>query len=194
MLPYVFDLFVQGERIADRRQAGMGLGLALVRRLVELHGGTVHAASAGPNRGSTFTVRLRAAAVDSPAAADAPVAGPWQDRHAVIIAPAEQTPLDTAGLLGAAGCRVTLVADVQAGMHFILAHRPDIVLVDLAHSAAVLSAGELRAAGAACAIVGLATDGAGAVPQGFDAVLQRPAPLQALLQYATRHPLRAFAA
>ncbi|WP_198120229.1 PAS domain-containing sensor histidine kinase [Massilia rhizosphaerae] len=58
LLPVVFDLFTQGSRTLDRAQGGLGLGLALVRKLVELHGGHVDAASAGPGRGSTFTVTL----------------------------------------------------------------------------------------------------------------------------------------
>ncbi|MFK3739834.1 sensor histidine kinase [Massilia sp. TN1-12] len=58
LLPVVFDLFTQGSRTLDRTQGGLGLGLALVRKLVELHGGRVDAASPGPGRGSTFTVRL----------------------------------------------------------------------------------------------------------------------------------------
>jgi PAS domain S-box-containing protein len=58
LLPVVFDLFTQGSRTLDRTQGGLGLGLALVRKLVELHGGRVDATSAGLGRGSTFTVRL----------------------------------------------------------------------------------------------------------------------------------------
>jgi len=58
LLPKVFDLFVQGDRALDRGQGGLGIGLTLVKRLVELHDGTVAVASEGPNRGSTFTVRL----------------------------------------------------------------------------------------------------------------------------------------
>lgn len=58
LLPRVFDLFVQGERGAEHSDGGLGIGLALVRRLVELHGGAVKAASDGPGRGSTFSVRL----------------------------------------------------------------------------------------------------------------------------------------
>jgi CheY-like chemotaxis protein len=53
-----FELFYQGKRSPDRSQGGLGIGLALVRSLVELHGGTVQAASEGEGRGSTFTVRL----------------------------------------------------------------------------------------------------------------------------------------
>jgi len=60
LLPSVFELFVQGERNLDRPTGGLGVGLSLVRRLVELHGGRVEAASAGPGKGSVFTVRLPA--------------------------------------------------------------------------------------------------------------------------------------
>ncbi len=58
LLPRVFDLFVQGDQALDRSHGGLGIGLTLVRRLVELHGGTIEAWSAGPGRGSRFTVRL----------------------------------------------------------------------------------------------------------------------------------------
>jgi signal transduction histidine kinase len=58
LLPNMFDLFVQGDRAADRGQGGLGLGLALVKSLVELHGGTVEGASPGTGAGSQFTVLL----------------------------------------------------------------------------------------------------------------------------------------
>jgi PAS domain S-box-containing protein len=58
LLPQVFDLFTQAERTPDRAQGGLGIGLALVRNIVSLHGGTVSAHSEGPGRGSVFTVTL----------------------------------------------------------------------------------------------------------------------------------------
>jgi signal transduction histidine kinase/CheY-like chemotaxis protein len=58
MLPKIFDLFVQAHHTIDRSRGGLGIGLTLVRRLAELHGGSVHAHSDGEGRGSTFTVRL----------------------------------------------------------------------------------------------------------------------------------------
>src|SRR5204862_814603 len=58
LLPFIFDQYVQADRTLDHAQGGLGIGLTLVRRLVELHGGTVEAASQGEGHGSTFTVRL----------------------------------------------------------------------------------------------------------------------------------------
>ena len=72
LLPYVFDLFTQAERSPDRSQGGLGLGLALVKSLVELHGGSVVATSGGPGKGSCFTVRLPLSAPG--ASAEAPAA------------------------------------------------------------------------------------------------------------------------
>ena len=70
LLPRVFDLFVQAEQSADRTQDGLGIGLSLVQSLVELHGGSVSAASGGPGRGSEFRVRIpEARPVDGAAAA-----------------------------------------------------------------------------------------------------------------------------
>ena len=58
VLPRIFELFTQVDRSLNRSQGGLGVGLALVRRLVELHGGTVSARSDGPGKGSEFTVEL----------------------------------------------------------------------------------------------------------------------------------------
>lgn len=69
-LPRIFDLFARGEREADREAGGLGIGLALVRRMVERHGGDVEVSSEGPNRGSTFTVRLPALAAAGAPASD----------------------------------------------------------------------------------------------------------------------------
>ena len=58
LLPRIFDLFTQADRLPNRAQGGLGIGLAIVRRLVDMHGGTVEARSAGTGRGSEFVVRL----------------------------------------------------------------------------------------------------------------------------------------
>ncbi len=68
----IFDLFAQGHRTPDRTQGGLGIGLALARRLVESHGGTISARSDGPGRGSTFTLRLPRLAARLPGASGTP--------------------------------------------------------------------------------------------------------------------------
>ncbi|WP_437949238.1 GAF domain-containing protein [Sorangium sp. So ce296] len=75
MLSNVFDMFTQVGRSIDRAQGGLGIGLTLVKRLVELHGGSIHAESDGAGRGSTFTIRLPLAAAEE-AAPRLPFAGP----------------------------------------------------------------------------------------------------------------------
>jgi two-component system CheB/CheR fusion protein len=70
LVPRMFDLFVQGDASLDRRQGGLGIGLTVVRRLVELHDGTIEARSEGPGRGSEFIVRLPALPSGPPAGAD----------------------------------------------------------------------------------------------------------------------------
>src|SRR5262249_29141977 len=78
MLPHIFDLFTQEQRSLDRSQGGLGIGLTLARSLVELHGGSVEAASAGLGQGSEFTVRLPAlaGAALAPAGTGAAAGGP----------------------------------------------------------------------------------------------------------------------
>src|SRR5262249_28208801 len=71
LVPRVFDLFLQGQRTLARSEGGLGMGLTIVRSLVELHGGRVEASSAGPGLGSTFTVRLPLVAAAEQAAARA---------------------------------------------------------------------------------------------------------------------------
>jgi signal transduction histidine kinase len=73
LLPRIFDLFTQGHQGLDRATGGLGIGLTLVRNLIEMHGGRVQAASAGPGMGSEFTIRLPLLAAPAPSAAAAAV-------------------------------------------------------------------------------------------------------------------------
>jgi len=87
LVPKVFDVFTQGQRSLDRSQGGLGLGLTLVRRLVEMHGGTVEARSEGPGKGSEFIVRLPACPADEtpqPRQSVAPRAAVQIDRILVV--------------------------------------------------------------------------------------------------------------
>ena len=110
LLPRIFDLFIQGERALDRSQGGLGLGLSIVRSLVEQHGGRVSAASGGPGKGSELCVRLPLLAVDAApsapslaaAPAVAPSPAPERARRVLVV----DDNRDAAELLAEALCTV----------------------------------------------------------------------------------------
>ena len=132
MLPRVFDLFTQGERGPDRGAGGLGLGLTLVRRITELHGGSVDAASAGTGHGSTFTVRLPALAappVPPPAAVAARADG--KTRRILVVEDNVDAREMLRHLLNLAGHEVHEAADGPAGLEAALRLRPDVALVDV---------------------------------------------------------------
>ena len=132
LLPSVFDLFVQGERKLDRQSGGLGIGLTLVRRLVELHGGRVDAASPGPGRGSVFTVHLPALldAPTRPAVAVEPGAGVSIRRILVIEDNADNREMMRI-LLESSGHQVHEAADGVSGVEKAVQLEPDTVLIDI---------------------------------------------------------------
>jgi len=111
VLASAFELFVQGDAAPDRPQGGLGLGLTLARQLVELHGGTVTAASEGAGRGSELVVRLPAAAGAAPGAAVSPEAAPGKVEAA---APGAIASREAAPAPAAAASRRVLVVDDNA--------------------------------------------------------------------------------
>jgi PAS domain S-box-containing protein len=131
LVPRVFDLFVQGDHTLDRSKGGLGIGLTLVRRLVELHGGSVTAFSAGEGKGSTFTVRLPA--ITQPAAptpgTTAPAALPA--RRVLVIEDNEDSRLSLRELIRRLGHEVHEAADGVAGVESALALAPDLALIDI---------------------------------------------------------------
>ncbi|HZO38401.1 MAG TPA: hybrid sensor histidine kinase/response regulator [Methylomirabilota bacterium] len=131
LLPSVFDLFVQGEGEPDRR-SGLGIGLTLVRRLVELHGGRVEAASPGPGRGSVFTVRLPALvdpAHEDARAAKAPDA-PRRQRILIIEDNVDNREMMRI-LLETSGNEIYEAPDGVSGVEMTIQLQPDTVLIDI---------------------------------------------------------------
>jgi signal transduction histidine kinase/CheY-like chemotaxis protein len=131
MQPQVFDLFTQVDPSLARSQGGLGIGLTLVRSLVEMHGGRVEVRSEGRGRGTEFTVRLPLErGTDEPVATHrAPAAA--KARHIVII----EDNADARDMLSVSleleGHRVESAADGLRGVEMALASRPDVVLVDI---------------------------------------------------------------
>jgi signal transduction histidine kinase len=118
LLPTVFDLFSQAERTPDRAQGGLGLGLALVKSLVELHGGMVTAASEGRNKGTEFTLRLPRVHIEGNPCADGadgatsePDAGGAQGLSLMLVDDNEDAAMTLGLLLEAVGHTVTVVHD-----------------------------------------------------------------------------------
>jgi signal transduction histidine kinase len=131
LLPHVFDVFVQGSSTLDRSQGGLGIGLSLVRRLAELHGGSVAAESAGPDRGSTFTLRLPR--IEHPVAAapaPAPIAEHGKPRVLLIEDNDDGREMMTM-MLGGYGYDVTAAADGLLGLSAAQDYQPDLALVDI---------------------------------------------------------------
>jgi CheY-like chemotaxis protein/two-component sensor histidine kinase len=133
-LASVFDMFVQGVPAQARVQGGLGIGLTLVRTLVEMHGGTVLARSEGPGKGSEFVVRLPLAAAApraakaKPAMATAAVEAPPR----VLVVDDNRDAAESLGsLLGILGADVSVVNDGPAALDEFGRHRPALVFLDL---------------------------------------------------------------
>jgi PAS domain S-box-containing protein len=132
LLERVFDLFVQGEAGLDRRQGGLGIGLTLVKRLVELHGGRVEATSGGPGRGSVFTVRLPAIATPGPVPESEPARQlPSRPRRVLVVEDNDDAREMMSTALTLVGHDVHEAADGRTGLEMAAALRPDVALIDV---------------------------------------------------------------
>lgn len=132
MLPHIFDLFVQCHDTVDRADSGIGVGLTLVRHLVELHGGAVAAHSDGAGRGSEFSVRLPLAAPPLPASFSPPGISETPTLRRIAIVEDNSDSRDTLyTLLQMDGYDVVAARDGLEGMDLILQHRPEAALVDI---------------------------------------------------------------
>jgi len=200
LLPHVFDLFVQGERTLERAQGGLGLGLPVVKRLVDLHGGTVTVHSDGPGRGSRFVVRfpLSAGRIDSPQPARAPA---LQGRLRVaLVEDHADTRESLRGVLEGEGHDVSIAHDGPGGVDLILERRPDVALIDLGMPGfdGLEVARRVRAHDAQHAVrlialtgYGGAEDRAAALAAGFDGYMVKPFDLAVFTEAVRREMLDA---
>ena len=131
LLPQIFEPFVQGERTLDRSQGGLGVGLTLVRRLVEMHNGSVSAFSDGPGHGSRFTIRLPSippprAEMLSPAAQPKPV-----PRRVLLIEDNRDARETFRMMLELAGHQVLEAEEGRRGLELLKTELPDIAVIDV---------------------------------------------------------------
>ncbi len=185
LLPRVFDLFVQGERTIERAAGGLGLGLTLVRRLTEMHGGTVTASSEGIGHGASFTVRLPriAPAPERAECAPRPEFTPARMRVLVVDDNADGREM-VRTLLEGQGYEIHEAAEGHAAVARALALQPDAAIIDIGLPgldgyavAARIRAGEKgdrRMRLIALTGYGTETDRRRAAQAGFDAHLTKP--------------------
>jgi signal transduction histidine kinase len=134
MIAHVFDMFAQAERSSDRSQGGLGIGLALVRNLVALHGGRVEAFSEGIGKGSSFTVAFPRAAEPGRDGAPAQprLAAPRSHELRLLVVDDNDDAGHMLGLfLEAAGYQVTVVQSARAALEVARADPPDACLLDI---------------------------------------------------------------
>jgi len=135
LLPHVFELFVQSERTLDRAQGGLGIGLSLAKKLVDLHGGRITAYSEGLGSGATFEIRLPRMPPGEAApgeAAPAESEAPMNQSFRVLIVDDNVDAADSVGLLLAhQGYRVDVAYCSEDALALAAAKNPDVMLLDI---------------------------------------------------------------
>ena len=195
--PHIFDRFRQADSTITRQYGGLGLGLAIVRHIVELHGGSVQASSDGPGLGTTVTVRLPVARpaggpVERGAGGAAvPLGGTLSGLRILVVDDEYDARELLAAVLETAGATVTLVGSAGEALETLSKHPADVLLSDLAmpqRDGYDLMA-ELRTRGLAAGMVTVALsaqarpeDRERALAVGFDAHVAKPVDPGALAQ------------
>jgi CheY-like chemotaxis protein len=132
MLPRVFEMFRQADRTGGRSRGGLGIGLSLVRRIIEMHGGTVTAQSEGLGSGSEFTVRVPA--IDVWAAPEPPLTaanGHLARRRVLVVDDNADAAESLAALLAISGHETRMAHDGQAALAEAQQFQPDVVFLDI---------------------------------------------------------------
>lgn len=191
-LPRVFERFRQADGTKSRRQGGLGLGLAIVRHLVELHGGEVSAHSEGEGKGAVFRVALPLAAAAPKAVAEDRVTGsfattrPLDQRRVLVVDDEDDAREVVAAILQRAGAIVELRSDAAGGVEAVDAKRPDVLVSDIGmpgedgHSllrrlrAKEAAAGQRRLPALALTAYARQQDEQAALEAGFDRHLAKP--------------------
>jgi CheY-like chemotaxis protein/nitrogen-specific signal transduction histidine kinase len=198
LLARAFEPFSQAERGPDRGRGGLGLGLALVKALIELHGGSVEAESPGPGRGTQVVMRLpMAAGTEERAMAEDPAAAaPERSRRCLVIEDNVDAAESLALLLELSGHETAVAFDGAAGLETARSFRPDVVLCDIGLPGGLDGHGVARAFRAdpdlrsafliALTGYGQEEDRRRALEAGFDAHLTKPADIEELKRMLAR--------
>ena len=196
LLGRVFDPFVQGERELDRAHGGLGIGLTLVRRLAELHGGSATARSAGPGQGSEFEVRFPAVGRPSDVSEQQVLREEQVARDVLIVEDNPDAAATLRTLLELSGHRVRVARDGQEGLDALQERMPDLALIDLglprvdgyevARRARAMLNGRLSTLLVAVTGYGLPEDHRRSAEAGFDEHLVKPVDLPALRKLMAR--------
>jgi NO-binding membrane sensor protein with MHYT domain/ActR/RegA family two-component response regulator/two-component sensor histidine kinase len=185
---HVFDLFFQANQGIQRPKGGLGVGLTLVRRIIELHNGEVSVASSGPGKGATFTVRLPAAEAPALTASAQRRVGQRRRRNVLVIEDADDARNSLRLALEVAGHEVHTASDGASGLRALLELRPEVALIDigLPELDGYEVARRARLAGVNARLIaltgyGLPDDKAQAAAAGFDVHLTKPAAVERIL-------------
>jgi PAS domain S-box-containing protein len=130
LLPFIFDRFTQGDATVTRPHGGLGLGLSIVRHIVELHGGRVEAASSGRGLGATFTVHLPVRAIQQPAG-DVARAQPLTGIKVLVVDDDPDARESVSLALAQCGARTAAVGSAREAWPMLRDFRPDVLVSDL---------------------------------------------------------------
>jgi signal transduction histidine kinase/CheY-like chemotaxis protein len=191
----VFDLFYQAPQSSDRAQGGLGLGLPIVRSLVEMHDGTVEAASAGAGQGTCFTVRLPLCEAPVPQAPPPPAPTPQGTGRVLVVDDNEDAADTCATLLDMNGYTVRVAYTPKAALDALSEFTPDLAILDIGlpgmsgyELARLMKAEPANYSGHLVALTGYgqATDRAASKRAGFEAHLTKPVSPSDLLELVSR--------
>jgi CheY-like chemotaxis protein len=196
LLPVIFERFRQGDSSSSRAAAGLGLGLSIVKHLVELHGGSVHAESDGEGKGARFTISIPLAPRDAlePQLATAPPAHALAGRSLLVVDDENDTCLMIASMLRQFGAVVRTASNASEALSMLRDSPPQLVLSDLAMPGidGFALAARIRTEGhpdlplIALTAYGRPEDREKAMAAGFTAYLRKPLDPETLVESIVR--------
>jgi two-component system CheB/CheR fusion protein len=197
LLPHIFEMFTQAESATERRHGGLGIGLALARRLVQMHGGEIAAHSDGLGQGSTFTITMPTCEARRAQTPTRPLNVPRLERRVLIIDDNRDAANTMAMLVEELGGSTRIVHDATSALEALDDTVPDVVFLDIGLPGidGYETCRQMRRRPSSKATVIIAVTGWGqpqdkqrALDAGFDAHLTKPVELEALARILARSP------